>query len=379
MLDYTTLQSIWWVLIGALLVGFALTDGFDMGVGILLPLIGKNDTERRILLNAIGPTWEGNQVWLITAGGAIFAAWPLVYAASFSGFYAALLLVLFALILRPACFEYRAKRDHPGWRLACDWGMFIGGTVPALVFGVAFGNLLQGVPFDYDSDLRVAYHGGLLGLLNPFGLLCGVVSLSMLVAHGAAYIRVKTTRELSYRAGVALRTASLSTVVTFAIAGVFVATTVNGYTVTSPLPLDSIANPLLKTAEAAPGLWIQNFLHHPWLAAFPLAAMVAGILAACGASGPRAGLLLIATGVQITAVIVTAAVAMFPFLMPSSLDPNSSLTVWDATSSRLTLQIMAIAVVIFLPLVLLYTGWVFRIMRGKVTAQSIKDHSNSLY
>ncbi|MFM0298466.1 MULTISPECIES: cytochrome d ubiquinol oxidase subunit II, partial [Paraburkholderia] len=154
-MDYASLKLIWWVLIGVLLIGFALTDGFDMGAAILLPFIGRTDAERRIVVNTVGATWEGNQVWLITAGGAMFAAWPLVYAASFSGFYFAMLLVLFSLFFRPVGFDYRSKREDPRWRSAWDWALFVGGFVPALVFGVAFGNLLQGVPFSFDTDLRV--------------------------------------------------------------------------------------------------------------------------------------------------------------------------------------------------------------------------------
>lgn len=178
-MDYATLKLIWWLLVGVLLIGFALTDGFDMGATALLPFLGKTDDERRIVINTVGATWEGNQVWLITAGGAMFAAWPLVYAASFSGFYFAMLLVLFALFFRPVGFDYRSKRTDPRWRAGWDWGLFIGGFVPALVFGIAFGNLLQGVPFQFDSDLRVTYHGSFWALLNPFALLCGLVSLIM--------------------------------------------------------------------------------------------------------------------------------------------------------------------------------------------------------
>jgi cytochrome d ubiquinol oxidase subunit II len=172
-IDYYTLKLIWWLFVGVLLIGFALLGGFDLGVGTLLPFVGRTDTQRRVILNAIGPTWEGNQVWFITAGGALFAAWPMVYATAFSGFYWALLLVLFALFFRPVGFEYRSKVEDPRWRSAWDWGLFVGGSVPALVFGVAFGNLLQGVPFHFDVFLRSYYTGSFWGLLNPFALLAG--------------------------------------------------------------------------------------------------------------------------------------------------------------------------------------------------------------
>ncbi|CAE6844094.1 Cytochrome bd-I ubiquinol oxidase subunit 2 [Paraburkholderia nemoris] len=202
-MDYATLKLIWWVLIGVLLIGFALTHGFDMGAAILLPFIGKTDEERRIVVNTVGATWEGNQVWLVTAGGAMFAAWPLVYAASFSGFYFAMLLVLFSPFLRPVGFAYRSKRADPRWRSAWDWAVFVGGFVPALVFG----NLLEGVPFSFDNDLRVTYHGSFFSLLNPFAVLCGLVCVAMLAAHGAAFVKMKTDGVIARCASIALRSA----------------------------------------------------------------------------------------------------------------------------------------------------------------------------
>src|ERR1700744_294040 len=243
--DYTTLKLIWWVLIGVLLIGFAVTDGFDMGATFLLPFIGRTDAERRIIVNTVGATWEGNQGWFVTAGGAMFAAWPLVYAASFSGFYFAMLLVLFALFFRPVGFDYRGKRDDPRWKTAWDWGLFVGGFVPALVFGVAFGNLLQGVPMTFDTDLRVTYHGGFFGLLNPFALLCGLVSVSMLSAHGAAFVKLKSDGVIAERASIALRIMALSAVVLFLVAGALIATMIGGYQVVDSPPLDAVANPLM--------------------------------------------------------------------------------------------------------------------------------------
>ena len=196
-LEFATLKVIWWLLLGVLLIGFAVTDGFDLGVGMLLPFIARNDTDRRVLINTVGPVWEGNQVWLILGGGAIFAAWPTLYAASFSGFYLAMLLVLAALILRPVGFKFRSKMPEPRWRATWDWALFVSGLVPSLVFGVAMGNLLKGVPFSFDPELRAAYGFGLLDLLNPFALLCGLVSVSMLATHGAVYLSVKTDGEIA--------------------------------------------------------------------------------------------------------------------------------------------------------------------------------------
>ena len=378
-MDYATLKLIWWLLVGVLLIGFALTDGFDMGATALLPFLGKTDDERRIVINTVGATWEGNKVWLITAGDAMFAAWPLVYAASFSGFYFAMLLVLFALFFRPVGFDYRSKRTDPRWRAGWDWGLFIGGFVPALVFGIAFGNLLQGVPFQFDSDLRVTYHGSFWALLNPFALLCGLVSLMMLIAHGAAFIKLKTDGVIAQRASIALRVSALLAVVLFALAGALIASYVGGFHITRAVPTDTVANSLLKEVAAGSGLWLANYGEYPWMIAAPVAVIAGGLLAMLLAGSRLEKTAFVCTGLMIAGVILTAGFSMFPFIMPSSLDPKSSLTVWDSTSSHMTLQVMLFAVVVFLPLILLYTSWVYRVMRGKVTPQALEENRHSMY
>lgn len=379
-MDYATLKLIWWVLIGVLLIGFALTDGFDMGVTILLPFVGISDAERRTVINTIGPTWESNQVWLITAAGAIFAAWPLVYAASFSSFYFAMLLVLFSLFFRPVGFDYRSKRANPYWRNAWDWALFAGGFIPALVFGIAFGNLLQGVPFQFDHNMRLIYSGGFFNLLNPFAFLCGLVSLSMLIAHGAAFIKMKTKDTIARRASIALRIASFVTVILFLITGIVIATIINGYQITNPAPVDGVANPMLKSVVVGTnGYWLTNYGKYPWMMSAPIIGVACGLLAWLLARSRFEKLAFITTGLMIVGIILTAGFSMFPFIMPSSLDPCSSLTIWDATSSRMTLQIMLIAVILFLPIVFVYTGWAYRIMRGKVTPADVEANAHSLY
>src|SRR3954462_11336514 len=214
--DYATLKVIWWFIVGAIIIVFALTDGWDLGIGMLSPFLGESDDERRIILRSIEANWEGNQTWLGIAGVVLFAAWPLVYAASFSGMYMAMLLVLFALFFRPVGFKHRNKVADVRWRTAWDWGLFIGGFVPALVFGVAFGNLLQGVPFHFDPDLRVHYTGSFLQLLNPFALLAGVISVAMLAMHGAAYLSLRVDGVLRARAGRSAKMAALVLVLAFA-------------------------------------------------------------------------------------------------------------------------------------------------------------------
>ena len=238
MLDYEVLRVIWWALVGVLLIGFAITDGFDMGVGALLPIIGKSDTERRVMINTIAPHWDGNQVWLITAGGAIFAAWPTVYATAFSGFYVAMVLTLMALFFRPVGFDYRSKIEDPRWRTTWDWCLFIGGAVPPIVFGVAFGNLLQGVPFTLDTFLRSSYEGNFFGLLNPFGLLAGIISLLMVLSQGAAWLMLKSDGALLARARGVASVTGLLTAILFAAAGYWIAHGIQGYSITEFAGID---------------------------------------------------------------------------------------------------------------------------------------------
>jgi cytochrome d ubiquinol oxidase subunit II len=373
--DYFTLKIIWWLLVGALLIGFAVMDGFDLGVGALLPFVAKTDDERRVLINSIGPTWEGNQVWFITGGGALFAAWPLVYSAAFSGFYWALLLVLFALFFRPVGFEYRSKVADPRWRSAWDWGLFVGGAVPALVFGVAFGNLLQGVPFTFDDMLRPYYSGSFFGLLNPFALLTGVVSLSMLAMHGAVYLQMRTEGVIAQRARGAARIFAVVFIAAFVLAGIWQAFGIQGYRlVASPDP-GGVVVPLAKTVEKAAGAWMATYSSHPWMWLAPALAVGGGLLALL-LSG---GVAFVFSAAALAGTILTAGFAMFPFVMPSSTFPNASLTVYDAVSSHRTLNLMFVAVVLFLPVVLLYTSWVYSVLRGKVTEKRIKEETHSAY
>jgi cytochrome bd ubiquinol oxidase subunit II len=377
--DYFTLKIIWWLLVGALLIGFAVMDGFDLGVGALLPFVAKTDDERRVLINSIGPTWEGNQVWFITGGGALFAAWPLVYATAFSGFYWALLLVLFALFFRPVGFEYRSKVADPRWRSAWDWGLFVGGAVPALVFGVAFGNLLQGVPFTFDDMLRPFYSGSFFGLLNPFALLTGVVSLSMLVMHGAVYLQMRTEGEIAARARRAARIVGVVFIAAFVLAGIWQAYGIQGYRIVAAPDPGGVGVPLAKTVEKAAGAWMANYAAHPWMWLAPALAAGGGLLALLLSAARRGGAAFVFSAAALAGTILTAGFAMFPFVMPSSTFPNASLTVYDAVSSHRTLNLMFVAVVLFLPVVLLYTSWVYRVLRGKVTEKRIREETHSAY
>lgn len=378
-MDYESLKLIWWVLIGVLLIGFAVTDGFDMGVIALLKIVGQTDNERRIMLNAVGPHWDGNQVWFITAGGAIFAAWPIVYAVAFSGLYWALLLVLFALFFRPVGFEYRSKIESSQWRNNWDWLLTIGGAVPALVFGVAFGNLFLGLPFGLDSLMRSHYDGSFWQLLSPFALLCGVVSLAMLMMQGAVFLQLKTDGALLGRARTATQVTALVTLLGFLVAGAWLAAGIDGYAITSTLDGGAVMTPLDKAVTTGPGLWLANYEHYPITVLAPVLASLALLMTMLLTKLQRAGLAFVTSSIALTGIICTAGFSLFPFIMPSSIDPVFSLTVWDVVSSEKTLGIMFVVALIFVPIVLAYTIWSYYKMWGVIRHQDIEANQVGMY
>ena len=376
--DYETLKLIWWLLVGVLLIGFAIMDGHDMGVGSLLPFVAKTDTQRRVVLNTIGAHWEGNQVWFITAGGAMFAALPLVYATAFSGFYWALMAVLWALFLRPVGFKYRSMVKNQIWRTVWDWGLFVGSFIPALIFGVAFGNLFLGVPFGFDEYLLSRYTGSFFGLLTPFAILCGLVSVCMLIMQGGVYLVHRTIDEIQLRTKKFTTIFALMTVVLFAIAGFWVAN-LDGYVITSQVDKGAFIDPISKTVQRQQGAWLANFKTHGALWVFPALGVIMPVLAIFTMNIGRTLVAFVLSSVAVLGIIMTAGVALFPFYMPSSSQPNHSLTVWDSASSQLTLMIMVYVVVLLLPVVLIYTSWAYAIMRGKVTNAYIKENEHTLY
>ena len=343
--DYATLRVVWWVLLGALLIGFAVMDGFDLGVAALLPLVAKTDVERRVVINVVGPVWEGNQVWLITAGGAIFAAWPLLYAASFSGFYLAMMLALIALILRPVGFKYRSKMEGTRWRNTWDGVLCFSGVVASLVFGVAVGNIILGVPFTFDeAALRMVYQGHFYQLFTPFALLAGVLSVAMLAMHGAVLLALAHRGRGGQPRPQWGRLCALLTAALFVAGGFWVAGGLNGHVITSAVDMQGPSDPMLKTVSVQAGAWMANYAKWPLMWIAP----------ALGVAGALLALLLLtlaflASALSIAGIILTAGFSLFPFLMPSSSNPRAGLTVWDASSSHMTLWIMVIAVAIFLP------------------------------
>jgi cytochrome d ubiquinol oxidase subunit II len=334
------LNTVWFLLVAVLLTGYAILDGFDLGVGVL-HLFARSDKERRLNLNAIGPVWDGNEVWLLTGGGALFAAFPVVYATVFSGFYLALVLVLVALIFRAVSFEFRGKVASPVWKRAWDWAFALGSLIPSVVFGVAVGNLLRGLPFDARGDLAV----GFLDLLNPYALAIGALSLAMFLMHGAVYMTLKTDGALQERFARWAGRLWVAYVLTFALASVATA----------------FAAPWLALQAGAPALqWAFGVLLVGAAFAVPLAL-----------HRHRFGLAFLASSVAIAAQIGMTAAAMFPRLVPARPDLAQSLTIYNAASSPRTLVTMLVIALIGMPLVIGYTIVIYRVFRGKTVLTTI--------
>ena len=378
-LDYTTLRVIWWGLMGTLFIGFAIMDGFTLGTLALLPFAAQTDDERRSIINTVSATWEGNQVWFILGGGAVFAAWPLVYAVSFSGFYLAMFLVLMAFILRPVGFKYRSKRGGTAWRRNWDYALCVSGFLPALIFGVAVGNVLQGAPFSLDGDLRATYHAGtldgLLGLFTPFTLVCGLMAVAMLALQGATWISLKlepgSLRDRATGFGLG---AGIVAILLFLAGHLFIRFAGLGYHIEAAVPTNGPSNPTLAMVVPRAGGYLQNYIAHPWMWIAP----VLGILGPATAiaclrrkSDPWA---FIGASLGVFGTIATVGLSMFPIILPSSVDDHSSLLVWTASSSQLTLFIMLGVTALLLPLVLVYTAWVYKVLSGRIAVAGLKTN-----
>lgn len=375
--DLEILRLTWWVLLGVLFIGFAITDGFDLGIAALLPFVAKNDLERRVVLNTIGPVWEGNQVWIILGAGAIFAAWPLVYAVAFSGLYFAILLLLLTMgISRPVSFKYRSKLKNHFWRFCWDTAVFIGGLLPALIFGLLVGNILQGLPFRFDEQVRLGYEGRFLALFNPFACWCALTSLFMLVMHGGIYLALKTEAPLMGRALRFSKGAGVLLILFFAGGGLWTAYGIIGYEVTSVISPAGYSNPLHKEVVKQLGAWLLNYSRYPFTLAAPALGFLGATAAILSIHGKALKTAFLCSSLSLFGVISTVGVSMFPFIIPSSLDPAASLLVWDASSTQFTLFLMLVVALIFVPLIVLYTSWVYYVLRGKVTVKLIKQQDH---
>lgn len=377
-MDIVMLRFIWWALLGVLFMGFAIMDGFDLGAAALLPLVTRNEDERRVVLNTLGPVWEGNQVWIILGAGAIFAAWPLVYAVAFSVAYIPVLLLLLTMgISRPVSFKYRSKLRNMFWRRSWDWVVFCGGFFPAIIFGVLVGNLLTGIPFYFDNNLQIQSSAAFIQFFSPFALWCGLVSLAMLVMHGGLFLAIKTENAIRKRAIYWSRMGAITLMITFAIAGYWVANYLVGYQLVSDVNFADYSNPLHKEVVGAVGAWMQNYKLYPLTMCLPALGFVGALLAFLTARWGVGRFAFVCSSLSEIGVIGTVGVSMFPFILPSSVNLTSSLLVWDASSSYLTLLVMLFATLIFLPIVLLYSAWVYRVMRGTVTKASVREEKQA--
>ena len=331
-----TLQVTWFILVGVLIIGYAILDGFDLGVGILY-LFNRKEEDRRVSLNAIGPVWDGNEVWLLTGGGALFAAFPPVYATVFSGFYLALMLLLVALIARAVSMEFRGKVDSPGWKHLWDWCFGIGSFLPALLLGVAFGNILRGVPIDIDGS----YQGTFIGLLNPYALLIGVLSLVVFTMHGAVYLALKSEGDLRERMARTATSLWIAVVVLYA-AATFASTFVSPF--------------LFFTILRDPIFWVVFVLLLASILMIPIWLKAKKFFVA-----------FLSSSTTIAAMIALSALSLFPRLVPSTTSDDYSLNVFQHSSSQLTLTVMLVIALIGMPIVIFYTIIVYRVFKGKVS------------
>ncbi|WOX49699.1 cytochrome d ubiquinol oxidase subunit II [Aeromonas sp. XH] len=375
-MDYETLKLVWWGLVLFLLIGFVVMDGFDLGVGMLLPVVAKDDEERRVLLNSVGPVWEGNQVWLIAGAGTLFAAWPLVYAASFSALYVPFMFLLFGLFLRPVGFDYRSKLPDPQWRRWWDRALVMGALLPTLVFGATLGFLLQGLPFRFDSALRIHY--GAFDFNWPLLFTCMGTALALLMLHGCSFLQCKTQGVIAARCARQSRWLGPLASGLFALGG-FWLSQMRGYQIAEMGDLNSSLTPLMKQVTTAPDGWFGNFIAHPVLWVVPALGLLLPLLSALASSLGRARLAIVASGGACAAMMLTIAIALFPFVLPSSLDPSSSLTLWDGTSSERTLLIMLGIVAVLMPINIGYTLWAYWVARGKMSTEQVREHGHSLY
>ncbi len=335
------LNTLWFILVAVLFIGFFILEGFDYGVGILLPFLSKDDRDRRVIINTIGPVWDGNEVWILTGGGAIFAAFPHWYATMFSGFYLALVLMLFALIARGVAFEFRSKDRHPTWRATWDWAICVGSFIPALLWGVALGNLLRGVPI----DATMTYVGGFFNLLNPYALLGGLTSLSMFILQGAIFLALKTKGDIAKRAVAATKKVGpVTTILVFAFI-------VAGYFLTDAFTRLGV-NPGIVPVTAGGALLATGWLIHQ----------------------NRLGWAFITNSLTIALSVVTIFMSLFPRVIVSSLNPDWSLTIYNASSSPYTLTVMSIVALIFVPIVLLYQGWTYWVFRERIGRESALEY-----
>lgn len=361
MFDYETLRLIAWLAIAILIIVFAIIDSHDMGVGILLPFLGDTDSERLTMISYISPQWNGSQVWLISSAAAIFAIWPAVYTIAFPGLYWAALLLLFALLLRPIAFGYRTKISTSQWRRCWDWTIFAGSAIPAILIGTAFGNLLLGIPFRLDSMMRATYEGNFFRLLHPFALLCGIVSLSLLVLQGSSVLAYRARGNLQISAIKAGRIAGLSLLLCLTITGIWVCS-LKGIIIDTMPGYNGIMTALMKTAYTETGAWFNNYQQYPILWSVPALVYIMITLTLYLQSVSKTAWACFTSTIAIAATVMTAVIVLYPFVLPSSIDPAMSITLWDGSASYYSLVIVLLVAFIVIPAIVTYSARSYYVM-----------------
>lgn len=381
MLDYTFLKIVWWVIIGFILIVYATTAGFDAGVTMIMPFF-RSETDRRVILNTSAPVWDGNMTWIVFAGGGLFVVWPVVYATSFSGLYAAMLCILWSLFFRPTGFDYRSKLKSMRWRRFWDMGLLISGGLPVFIFGVAMGNCMIGFPFHFDPiTFRDYYTGNFGGLLSGFAILSGVVSLLMVLMHGAAYMQRRTEDSIRECAHKLFSIFAILVLVAFTVAGLLLAFSIRGYTLISSPP-NATLYPFNNVVTEGVGAWVASYAAYPWKYYPPFLAYVSLLLSLWANYFRRYALTFWLSAFAIGGIISTAGATLFPFLMPSSTNPSQSLTVWNSTSSQYALNIMLYVGVVLLLVILAYKIFAYQAVWGKkqtLTARDLEENEHTFY
>lgn len=375
---YGVMKVIWWLLLGVLLMGIGVMIGQDMGVGTSLRYLGRTDNERRAVLNMIGPHWDGNQVWFILGGGAIFAAFPTVYSTLFSGLYIVMLLLLWSMIVRPLGFEYRGKMPSQRWRDRWDWALFISGFVPMLVFGTAVGNALMGFPFHFNELMQSFYpHGfGFYTLFNPFSvIICGLMAVMLSLFQAGAMVAIRSEDVILQRAKRQMLISGITAIVIFGAGGIWLSQ-LTGYMPSGVVHGGMPADPRMSQAIMVHGSWLHNYFAHPALFTVPVLVVVGISTALWWSHHDRPVLAWWFGALAWVSTIGSVGAAMFPMIAPSYIDVNQSLTVWNASSSLRTLSWMLGFALVFVPLICFYTSWAFRVMRGKIGPDDIADRDS---
>lgn len=381
MIDYQVLQVVWWVLMGFILILYATTAGFDMGITMIMPFFRK-ETHRRIALNVSAPTWDGNQTWIVFAGGGLFVVWPVVYTTAFSGMYAAILLILMPFFFRPPGYDYRSKIDSHCWRRSWDLGLFISSFCPVFIFGLIFGNCLLGFPFHFNAfSMEEIYTGDFGGLLSIFGIICGLTSVSMIIMHGAAWLWRRTEGDLKATARSIHHFFIWTSIILFSIGGYWVMSHISGYVLVSQ-PLNPDEFPLHNVVSSYLGAWTKNFHAHPWKYYPAIITYVAFLFSFLMNRLRKYNAAYWASAFVVGGIVATVGATLFPFIMPSSTNPNQSLTIWNSTSSQYALNIMLYVGVILLFIIAAYKAFAYRSVWGKkhtVSEQDLRENDHTFY